>query len=273
MKPSTFLVIIIITSLFGIFVVPVLINVLFKIPAPFDFFEAEWSGGEILAYISGVLSFGSTTFLGFIAFKQNSTLQRIERDNFLASSSCMAFLSSVKLYDFEFTACSLKEEHPEPIVKDRNVKDDFVSFKLGVTLKPVKNYVALVRVTYLRIFAEAKDLDLFVLDAVPIDECFSRVAVFEDVHKFDITALLNQENKYLLEGILDAGGKLSVDLSLDLVSPNFVLTKLKCNGTFCVLRQDYGFLSLETSSPMSFWDGCDMFDKSSLLFRNHYATD
>lgn len=49
---------------------PVLVHILFSIPAFNSFFEAKWTAGELITYIAGVESLAGTLFLGIITVRQ-----------------------------------------------------------------------------------------------------------------------------------------------------------------------------------------------------------
>ena len=68
------------------FVVPlVTVHILFKIPAWSDCLVAEWSAGELLAYIAGFEALVGTVFLGLITVDQteqaNTVSQQLGKEN------------------------------------------------------------------------------------------------------------------------------------------------------------------------------------------------
>ena len=69
-----------------LFVVPlVAVHILFKIPAWSDCLVAEWSAGELLAYIAGFEALAGTVFLGLITVDQaeqaNTVSQQLGKEN------------------------------------------------------------------------------------------------------------------------------------------------------------------------------------------------
>ena len=69
-----------------LFVVPlVTVHILFKIPAWSDCLAAEWSAGELLAYIAGFEALLGTVFLGLITVYQteraNYVTERLSNEN------------------------------------------------------------------------------------------------------------------------------------------------------------------------------------------------
>ena len=55
----------------------VIIHVLFKLKAPYEFLEAEWSAGEYLTFMAGVLTFAGTFILGVHTLKSANKYQEI----------------------------------------------------------------------------------------------------------------------------------------------------------------------------------------------------
>ena len=69
-----------------LFVIPlVTVHILFKIPAWSDCLVAEWSAGELLAYIAGFEALAGTVFLGLITVDQaeqaNTVSQQLGKEN------------------------------------------------------------------------------------------------------------------------------------------------------------------------------------------------
>lgn len=67
--------ILIVLALIIVMGIPILINCLFKLPAPLDFFVAEWSVDSVLTYYGAVLTFSSTTALSVLALWQNHIIE------------------------------------------------------------------------------------------------------------------------------------------------------------------------------------------------------
>lgn len=57
--------------------IPILLNWLFKTPAPAPVLAAEWSAGDALGYVGGTLAFIGAMFLGWNTWKQNRDLQNV----------------------------------------------------------------------------------------------------------------------------------------------------------------------------------------------------
>lgn len=56
--------------------IPLLLNLLFKIPAPFYFLSAEWTADSVLNFYGTTLSFLSTTALSVLALWQNQVIKK-----------------------------------------------------------------------------------------------------------------------------------------------------------------------------------------------------
>ena len=61
-----------------IFVIPLLINILFKFKAPIKLLESEWEAADMLGYYGSVLGFLSTTLLSMLAIWQNEKIKQLE---------------------------------------------------------------------------------------------------------------------------------------------------------------------------------------------------
>lgn len=61
-----------------IFVIPILINILFKLKAPIKLLESEWEAADMLGYYGSVLGFLSTTLLSTLAIWQNEKIKQLE---------------------------------------------------------------------------------------------------------------------------------------------------------------------------------------------------
>lgn len=69
---------IIITAIICFVAVPLGVNYAFHHVAPVDMLAARWEASDALNYITTTLAFIGTFFLGLVAWKQNTDLQKIE---------------------------------------------------------------------------------------------------------------------------------------------------------------------------------------------------
>ncbi len=58
-------------TLFLFVVQPIVVHLMFKIPAATTFWEKTWEAGDLLGYIAGFEAFLGTVFLGVVAVRQN----------------------------------------------------------------------------------------------------------------------------------------------------------------------------------------------------------
>jgi len=76
-KRKQIAIIVVLSLLFIVFVIgiPLLINLVFKIKAPFSFLVAEWSVGDVLEYYGAILVFLGTGVLSLLALYQNNVFK------------------------------------------------------------------------------------------------------------------------------------------------------------------------------------------------------
>ena len=72
----------IITVIICFVAVPLGVNYVFRHMAPVDILAARWEASDALNYIATMLAFIGTFFLGLVAWKQNTDLQKIETNTF-----------------------------------------------------------------------------------------------------------------------------------------------------------------------------------------------
>lgn len=62
-------------------IIPLMMNFLFKKPAPVEWMEYEEKAGDMLVYYSSVLTMMGSVFLGIVAYEQNKRLLKLESDS------------------------------------------------------------------------------------------------------------------------------------------------------------------------------------------------
>lgn len=92
---------IIITTTICFVAIPLGVNYAFHHVAPVDILAARWEASDALNYIATTLAFIGTFFLGLVAWKQNTDLQKIETNRFIADNSCEVFLESIQLKNLD----------------------------------------------------------------------------------------------------------------------------------------------------------------------------
>ena len=271
MKRSTVIWIAIGLAILLFLVAPLTVNLLFNPTVSLTFFNVEWEADDALAYTGGALACFGTIILSIIAWKQNQELQKVEKNSFIAANSCMALLSS-----FQFSGFNSLEvnplNHSEPfmvsddIVKEGIVDGRYTSLTLFVTLNRLDNYASIVRVKSL-IFSVDGEINSVLASFSPYDDCFSRIAMFEDSDKFEITILLSPEIRESIISILKGDCKVIAEIEMDLVTPNYVSTSIKSRGTFDLHDALTENARCDGHNLMCFWYGNQIIPEQDLILR------
>ena len=251
--------------------IPIAINFLFERQAPVDILVAKWGAADALSYTAGALAFLGTMFLGWISWSQNNQLQRIETNSFIAQNSCMVLLKSFSFKGLNQKVVNSDTEHIEPIVIEKGLEDfNYGSFSLTMVFKRLDSYAAFVRVESLTMFVGEQAISAFVF-AKAYDECYSRIAMSEETEAFELTVLLKPDTKRKVINALQQNCEIIIEIMVELVTANYVWTKIKCRGSFLKdnssekLQNNF---SLNDQSPMCFWFGNGIIDSKTVKFRN-----
>lgn len=99
---------IIVWSMIGIFCPLIIVHLLFKWKTGVDFFEAEWSAGELLEYIGTILTFISTIILSVLALhssnKANKLSEKVienEQDRYRLDMRPFVLVSDWKAFEID----------------------------------------------------------------------------------------------------------------------------------------------------------------------------
>lgn len=256
-------------------VIPITINFLFERQAPVDILAARWSAADALSYTAGALAFLGTMFLGWISWSQNNRLQRIETNSFIDQNSCMVLLKSLSFKDLDKKVADLDNEHTEPIVVEDGLVDcNYGSFSLIIQLKCLDSYAAFVKVESLTMFVGEQVISAFVF-AKAYDDCYSRIAISEETETFELTLLLKPNTKRKVIDALQQNCVIIAEIMVELVTANYVWTKIKCMGSFVknnsseLLQNNF---SLSDKAPMCFWFGNGVIDSETVKFRNEFKS-
>lgn len=259
------------------FIIPLIVNALFRPEISIDFFAVSWEAGDALAYVAGSLAFIGTMFLGWVAWKQNADLQKIERNHFIAQNSCMALIKEIKLQGFYGIPVNL-DRHDEQIVKSKVETDpliDYSGLDCKIQLKRLGNFPATVHVDKL-VFRieknqEERQNSLFIFTK-SFDSHFSQIAICEDFDTFKVTILITRQEKQAILDAIKTDCHIFLDMKLDLVTANFVATHIKCQAT---LDKFTGEIAQNTSivfkstnvPPLCFWLGNTIMEEQDITFR------
>lgn len=250
-------------------VVPMSVNYAFHHVAPTDILAARWDASDALNYIATILSFIGTFFLGLVAWKQNTDLQKIETTMFIMNNSSEVFLESIHLNNLNQIACNLDTEHMESIVTEEGIQGcNYGSFEIEICLKRKSGYSTQVRVN---------DMQIFICDdtaTIPIwtkryDDTFNKIAITENHYWFNVTVLLKPETKKKIIDRLNDSCKIKMDMTIELVSASYVSTQMKCRGSF--ERSDSDNLAnnfkLSGKEPMCFWGRNTVYSEKNVSAR------
>lgn len=260
---------IIITIIICFAVVPLGVNYVFRHVAPVDILAARWEASDALNYIATTMAFIGTFFLGLVAWKQNTDLQKIETNMFIANNSCEVFLESIQLKSLNKMECNLDTEHMESIVVEEDVQGcNYGSFRIEICLKRKSGYSTQVRVNEMLIFIGDETT------TIPIwtkryDDTFNKIAITENHNWFNVTVLLKTETKKKIIDHLNDNCKILIDMKIELVSPSYVSTQVKCRGDFIKSNSDglENNFKLSGKEPMCFWSGNIVYSEKDITAR------
>lgn len=247
-------------------IIPLIVNWLFKQSAPIPILEAEYEAGDVLGYVSGILSFVGTMFLGWVSWKQNQDLQKRQDDSFIAENSCSVLLDKATFSIGNKTACNY-ELHSEAIAKAYALPEnvyEWESFECEITLRHTKNIPVVVRVLGASIFVANQFLEF-----TKYDDCFTRVAVFKEYSKFNLTLLVPAKEKQTVGSYINEGKyPITLEVRFEIVSDRNVATILKCRSTLkhCGTENETKYSSSDDTS-MSFGYGSRILMESEIKYR------
>lgn len=253
-------------------IIPIIINILFKKQAPIDFLAARWSAADALNYTAGALAFLGTMFLGWVSWSQNRQLQRVETNSFISQNSCMVMLESISFKGMKQIVVNLDTEHSEPIVVEKGINNNtYGSFTVEVLMKRLDNYAAFVRVHSLIMLIGEESITAPIF-AEAYDKCFSRIAISANKDGFELTVLLKPDTKKRIMGALEQKCKVMMEIVVELVTANYVVTRIKCRGCFVRKDSTQGLekdFILSDQEPQCFWYGNGIVDSEDIHFRNN----
>lgn len=259
----------IITIIICFVTVPLGVNYAFRHVAPVDILAARWEASDALNYIATTLAFIGTFFLGLVAWKQNTDLQKIETNMFIANNCCEVFLESIQLKSLNQIACNLDTEHMESIVVEKGIQGcNYGSFQIEICLKRKSGYSTQVRVNEMLIFIGDETT------TIPIwtkryDDTFNKIAITENYNRFNVTVLLKPETKKKIIDHLNDNCKIMIDMNIELVSASYVSTQVKCRGDFIKSNTDALENNFELSGKesMCFWGGNIVYSEKDVTAR------
>lgn len=259
----------IVTVIICFVAVPLGVNYAWGHAAPADVLATRLEATDVLNYIATTLAFIGTFFLGLVAWKQNTDLQKIETNMFIANNSCEVFLESIRLKNLDKTACNLDNEHMESIVVEKGIKGcNYRSFQIEICLKRKYGCSTQVRVNDMQIFIDDEAITIPIW-AERYDDTFNKIAITENYNWFNVTVLLKPETKKEIINHLNDNCKIMIDMNIELVSASYVSTKMKCRGNFIKSNADSleNDFKLSGEEPMCFWGGNIVYSEKDVSAR------
>lgn len=252
-------------------VIPLFVNGLFKHSAPIELLRVEESAGDLLLYVSGAMAFVGTMFLGWIAYKQNDDLKKIEESNFIANNYCIDLLRAVSLKNINKLEVNLDEFHEEQIVREEILESGYQSFRIQFDMDRMKNIPVYVHVSKIKMWfsgnkgEKSNSVSIF---ATACDGYYSKVAISEDKDFFELTVLMKPETKLNILKCMGMKGTLMMEIEMELVSPNYVMSKMKNRAKFSKSNEiDNAEFEIIDVNPLSFWNGSEIISKEDVKFR------
>ena len=117
------------------------LNVLFKVHSD-GIFSAEWKAGDALNYAESIFGAVGTIVLGYVAYKQNDKLQKMEDNNYIANYSSMIILNTISINQVNKVMTRINpDECPEQIIIDSDWKDKtpYLGYKFIFNAKSIEN--------------------------------------------------------------------------------------------------------------------------------------
>ncbi|MGX7072520.1 hypothetical protein [Helcococcus kunzii] len=218
-----------------------------------------------------MLSAIGTIYLGYIAWKQNERLLLIEERSYLSSNAGSALISEIGIKDVNFIACGF-HNHVEQIVQTQEVENKpdnhlYKSFSLECKLDLIDNtkHIAFIKVKAIELLSNNSDKNQSLISAKGSDEEYSKVAIFKNYDKIQITLKMskNEKDKFI-KSINDSEATIFIVMKLLLLTDNFVETELTCQATLG--NPDYdakekiysNFKTLEDSPARCFVNGISL---------------
>lgn len=259
----------IITIIICFVAVPLGVNYAFRHVAPVDILAARWEASDALNYIATTLAFIGTFFLGLVAWKQNTDLQKMEMNMFIANNSCEVFLESIQLKSLNQTACNIDTQYTESVVVEEHIqRSNYSSFQIEICLKRKSGCPTQVRVNemLIRIY-DGKDTIL--TSTKRYDDTFNRIAITENHNRFNVIVLLKPETKKKIIDHLNGNCKIMIDMKIELVSACYVSTQVECRGDFIksISNDLENNFELSGKDPVCLWGGNIVYSEENVTAR------
>lgn len=211
----------------------IITQVLFSIPAPIRFFDAAWEAGDIITFVG-------TIVLGFVAWRQNARLLKVEEDTYVNSNGCIALIKSIEIRDSPVEGCEKQILVPPKMLEPQgNLEKGTCDIILVVSLSVDAPNVTLAHINSIDITLNAgnplTDNKMWEIKALPLMGNYVRVGIGEDTIVFQVVIKQPSEDAYSLFSELKrtrakVEDSLNVDIDLQLITQKGVMTRMKCQA-------------------------------------------
>lgn len=233
-----------------------------------------WGGAEVLAFFGAVLSALGSATIGVVAWNQNKRILKIQEESYLVQNFATVVVDSIRIEGFERTACNY-ELYDNPIVatNESHIKANCVS--IVVKMLSLENIPALIKIkrVILYVYNQDKPHENALVEAKETDSEYSRVAISKENNAFvNILLLLSDTEKQELKGLIEnnePNNKLEIDIDMEIVSPKYVSSQIKCRA-FLKNGESFSFFERDnnTTPPVLFMYGKEIIDPTCLRIKD-----
>ena len=251
-------------------VIAFVINILFKIKSD-GIFSAEWSAGDALSYVSSIIGAVCTFVLGWVAYKQNEKLQKLEDNNYIASNSCMVLIDEVKIkpkadmpIDYDIHAEQILREckNTDKLLTGNNMEIRLKKAESSVQATPSLVYVS--RCTLLVGDNEKNSLESSIWSE-NIRDGYTRIAIMESEFAFNCKLLVTRKNQEKFQSaIMAENNSLTAEMEFMIMTDKYVVTKCKCRA-YCQFQNNDGVVTWKSEKPMVFFYGHELKNRDEIL--------
>lgn len=237
------------------------LNVLFKVHSD-GIFSAEWKAGDALNYAASIFGAVGTIVLGYVAYKQNDKLQKMEDNNYIANYSSMIILNTISINQVNKVMTRINpDECPEQIIIDSDWKDKtpYLGYKFIFNAKSIENGIpALIHIKDCNIFCsdESNKNMISHLFGKNNSNEYSRIAIHQDENvKFEMTYVIDAKKRVEFESaIKQSEYSVVVEIVFDIVTDKSVVTACKCIS-HCDGKNFSNQITWEDKDPKVFFYG------------------
>ncbi|MCQ2470848.1 MAG: hypothetical protein MJ147_02305 [Clostridia bacterium] len=253
----------------ALFAFPLVINIAFKYNSGIKFFQAEWSSGDALGFYGSVIGTIGTVFLGYVAWKQNERLTKIEENNFINENACPVVVKEMAFFGFKNTAVNF-DRHEEQVIGGDVIIDNIESYlqyssiELTIKIEPLSKVIpSFIHVKNIILCAAKEDKEysqsLSCIFVENKDERFSKIAMSKNFCLFNCTVIIKDEDKKkIIDKLTSESSIVIISIDFDIASYNNTVSSLKCNAKLKPILEKKSIVSFEVKDdvpPTVFWTG------------------